>query len=191
MTWSVADLVDRRGRRGWVVSPATVNRTLHALGDRYRRSRNDLTHRLEGEAVPSAQLALAELHKRGASRGRFRLVSVDECDLHTHPHLAPVRQRRIIRFWLPAHTPTRLIERVWRNLKRKLACHRFWAGADGPETDAANLLAPREPRFPRTAPLGRLVTPSPPIQADLARRGDQPNLEQSLWDIDARRSAFG
>jgi transposase len=64
-TWTVADLTDLLRRRGYAVSPVTVNRTLHALGYRYRRPRHDLTHRQDAEAVASAQHALAELQKRG------------------------------------------------------------------------------------------------------------------------------
>jgi len=48
---------------------------------------------------------------------------------------------RIIPFWLPAYAPTlNRIERVWRYLKQKLACHRFWADADGLQAAAATLL---------------------------------------------------
>jgi putative transposase len=68
-TWTVADLADLLGRRGWAVSGATVNRTLHALGYRYRRPRHDLTHRQDAEAVASAKHALAELQKRGLLPG--------------------------------------------------------------------------------------------------------------------------
>jgi len=67
--WTVADLADLLGRHGWVVSPATVYRTLHAIGYRYRRPRHDLTHRQDAEAVASAQHALAELQKRGRLPG--------------------------------------------------------------------------------------------------------------------------
>jgi transposase len=68
-TWTVADLTDLLGRRGWVVSPATVNRTLHAMGYRYRRPRHDLTHRQDADAVRSAKHALAVLQKRGLLPG--------------------------------------------------------------------------------------------------------------------------
>lgn len=64
-TWTVADLTDLLGRRGWPVSPATVYRTLHALGYGYRRPRHDLTHRQDAEAITSARHVLAELQKRG------------------------------------------------------------------------------------------------------------------------------
>ncbi len=54
-------------------------------------------------------------------------------------HRAPVvkawwaaQDRRITPFWLPVYSPhLNLIERVWRFLKQKLACHRFWADIDG------------------------------------------------------------
>jgi transposase len=64
-TWSVADLTDWLARHGWAVHPATVYRTLHALGFVYRRPKHDLTHRQDAAAVAAAQHALAELQKRG------------------------------------------------------------------------------------------------------------------------------
>ena len=44
-------------------------------------------------------------------------------------------------FWLPASTPNlNLMERVWRFLKQKLACHRFWNDVAGLEAAAITLL---------------------------------------------------
>lgn len=63
--WTVADLTDLLGRRGWPASPATVFRTLRALGYHYRRPRHDLRHRQDAEAVASAKHVLTELQKRG------------------------------------------------------------------------------------------------------------------------------
>jgi transposase len=55
---------------------------------------------------------------------------------------------RMIPFWLPVYAPQlNLIERVWRFLKGKLACHRFWADAAGLEAAAAALLERTEARF--------------------------------------------
>jgi transposase len=70
-------------------------------------------------------------------------------------HRAPaVRTRwaaqdgRLIPFWLPVYAPTlNLIERVWRYLKQKLACHRFWTDVAGLEAAAAALLDRIEARF--------------------------------------------
>lgn len=67
--WTVADLTDLLARRGWPVSPATVYRTLAALGYRYRRPRHDLRHRQDAEAVASAKHVLAELQKKGLLPG--------------------------------------------------------------------------------------------------------------------------
>ena len=64
-TWTVADLADLLGQRGWTVSRATVSRTLAAMGYRYRRPRHDLTHRQDAEAVTAAKHVLRELQKRG------------------------------------------------------------------------------------------------------------------------------
>jgi transposase len=74
-TWTVADLADLLGRRGWAVSAATVSRTLHALGYRYRRPRHDLTHRQDAAAVASAEHALAELQTRGLPPGPASALS--------------------------------------------------------------------------------------------------------------------
>jgi transposase len=68
-TWTVADLTDWLNRQGCAARPRTVNRTLHAMGYRYRRPRHDLTHRQDAEAVASAKHALAELQKRGRLPG--------------------------------------------------------------------------------------------------------------------------
>ena len=51
------------------------------------------------------------------------------------------QQGRVLPFWLPAYCPNfNLLERVWRFLKQKLACHRFWADQDGLRQAAATLL---------------------------------------------------
>jgi transposase len=51
-------------------------------------------------------------------------------------------------FWLPAYTPTlNLVERVWRYLKQKLACHRFWNDVAGLEAAATRLLNQMEAHF--------------------------------------------
>lgn len=68
-TWTVADLTDLLAQRGWVVSRATVSRTLQRRGYRYRRPRHDLTHRQDREAVAAAQHVLRELQKRGLLPG--------------------------------------------------------------------------------------------------------------------------
>jgi transposase len=55
---------------------------------------------------------------------------------------------RLTPFWLPVYTPhLNLIERVWRFLKQKLACHRFWADVEGLQTAAAYLLNHVEAHF--------------------------------------------
>jgi len=64
-TWTIADLTDLLGRRGWVVSTATVYRTVRALGYVHRRPRHDLRHRQDAEAVASARHTLAVLQKKG------------------------------------------------------------------------------------------------------------------------------
>ena len=102
-TWTVADLTDLLTQRGWPVSRATVWRRLQRLGYRYRRPRHDLRHRQDPEAVAGATHVLTELQKRAAAGAGFRLIYVDECDLHTHPHLAKVWQRRGMPMSVPAY----------------------------------------------------------------------------------------
>jgi transposase len=70
---------------------------------------------------------------------------------------------RVLPFWLPVYAPhLNLLERVWRFLKQKLACHRFWADPVGLAQAAVTLLAQTEARF---------------------HRPDRPNLRlgQDLW----------
>jgi hypothetical protein len=48
---------------------------------------------------------------------------------------------RVIPFWLPKYAPHLILqERVWRFLKQKLACHRFWADPAGLAEAAGTLL---------------------------------------------------
>ncbi len=55
---------------------------------------------------------------------------------------------RVMPFWLPVSSPQlNLIERVWRFLRHKLACHRYWADVEGLETAAATLLDRIEAHF--------------------------------------------
>ena len=66
---------------------------------------------------------------------------------------------RMLPFWLPAYAPNlNLLERVWRFLRQKLACHRFWADRDGLEQAAAALLAQTEARFHAARPGGIRLT---------------------------------
>ena len=58
------------------------------------------------------------------------------------------QEGRVLPFWLPAYAPNlNLLERVWRFLKQKLACHRFWADRDGLRHAASTLLDQTEARF--------------------------------------------
>lgn len=64
-TWTLADIRDLLARQGWVVSVATVDRTVHRLGYGYQRPRHDLTHRQDADAVATAKQTLAVLQKKG------------------------------------------------------------------------------------------------------------------------------
>jgi hypothetical protein len=57
------------------------------------------------------------------------------------------------------YTPNlNLMERVWRFLKQKLACHRFWNDAEGLDRTAATILEQMEAHFHAShAPRIRLV----------------------------------
>lgn len=58
------------------------------------------------------------------------------------------QEGRITPFWLPKYCPNlNLIERVWRFLKSKLACHRFWADVKGLHAAAETLLEQLEAHF--------------------------------------------
>ena len=58
-------------------------------------------------------------------------------------------------FWLPVSTPNlNLMERVWRFLKQKLACHRFWADVAGREAAATTVLDPLEAHVHTRTPPG-------------------------------------
>jgi transposase len=58
------------------------------------------------------------------------------------------QEGRLLPFWLPVYAPhLNLLERVWRFLKQKLACHRFWADPAGLRQAATTLLGQTEARF--------------------------------------------
>ncbi len=60
---------------------------------------------------------------------------------------------RVTPLWLPVYTPTlNLMERVWRFLKQKLACHRFWNDVAALEQAAATLLSQVEAHFHAPTP---------------------------------------
>lgn len=55
---------------------------------------------------------------------------------------------RITPFWLPVYSPQlNLIERIWRFLKQKLACHRFWNDVVGLEQATGTVLDRLEAHF--------------------------------------------
>jgi DDE superfamily endonuclease len=62
-------------------------------------------------------------------------------------------------FWLPAYTPQlNLIERLWRHLKDKLACHRWWNDIDRLQQATDTLLGALEVHFhPTEGPAFRSV----------------------------------
>lgn len=66
---------------------------------------------------------------------------------------------RVTPLWLPVYSPNlNLIERIWRFLKQKLSCHRYWADVVGLEAAARTLLDRLEVHFHTANPPGiRLV----------------------------------
>jgi transposase len=94
--WSLRDLHRRLLQEGQVqVSLDTVHRAVGALGYRYRRPRHDSTPsaRSPGRCCGSAGAGVAG-KKSAAEPERLHLVFVDEGEVHTHPGLAKVWQRR-------------------------------------------------------------------------------------------------
>lgn len=90
------------------------------------------------------------------------VVVMDNVSYHRSPAMRAwwaAQDGRMTPFWLPAYTPNlNLIERVWRFLKQKLACHRFWADVEGLQTAAEYLLDHLEAHFHAEDPSGiRLV----------------------------------
>ena len=79
------------------------------------------------------------------------LVVMDNVSYHRAPAVRTwwaAQAGRLIPFWLPVYAPTlNLIERIWRFLKHKLACHRFWADVAGLQAAAAALLDRIEAHF--------------------------------------------
>ena len=83
--------------------------------------------------------------------GQTLVLVLDNASYHRS---APMRtwwaaqDGRMLPFWLPTYAPTlNLLERVWRFLKQKLACHRFWADPAGLDQAARTLLGQTEARF--------------------------------------------
>ena len=62
------------------------------------------------------------------------------------------RAARITVVWLPTYSPhLNLIERVWRFVKTKLACHRHWRDLDRLTADAEQIVAATRATFAATA----------------------------------------
>jgi len=92
---------------------------------------------------------LAELAQ--AWPGEPLVLVMDNVSYHRSPAVRAwwaEQEGRAIPFWLPVYAPQlNLIERVWRFLKAKLACHRFWADGAGLEQAAGTLLDRIEAQF--------------------------------------------
>jgi transposase len=59
-------------------------------------------------------------------------------------------RERIRPLWLPAYAPElNLVERVWRHLKDKLGCHRWWADLHALQHATEHLLGRLQARFHR------------------------------------------
>jgi transposase len=72
------------------------------------------------------------------------VLVLDNASYHKTPALRAwfaAHADRISILWLPTYSPQlNLIERVWRFVKSKLACHRFWNNLDGLQGAAQILL---------------------------------------------------
>lgn len=102
----------------------------------------------KGEAAFSAFLAyLAE----ALPADEPAVVVLDNVGYHKSHALREVWRRyahRLEPFFLPAYAPQlNLIERLWRYLKQKLACHRWWNDLDRLLQATETLLATLEVHF--------------------------------------------
>jgi len=79
------------------------------------------------------------------------VLVLDNASYHRSPVVKAwwaAQEGRITPFWLPVYCPhLNLIERVWRFLKQKLACHRFWNDVAGLEAATATVLDRLEAHF--------------------------------------------
>jgi transposase len=84
------------------------------------------------------------------------VLVMDNASYHRSPVVREwwaAQDGRITPFWLPVYSPhLNLIERVWRFLKQKLACHRFWHDVVGLEAAVGTLLDQIEARFHAATP---------------------------------------
>jgi transposase len=82
------------------------------------------------------------------------VVVLDNVGYHKSHELRAWWQQHADRFqpfWLPAYAPQlNLIERLWRHLKAKLACHRWWNDVDRLKQATNGLLAGLEVHFHAT-----------------------------------------
>jgi transposase len=89
---------------------------------------------LPAEAPAVLVLDNAGYHKSHAMRAYWRRLN---------PRFQP--------FWLPTYAPQlNLIERIWRFLKEKLSCHRWWRDADALLQATQTILAALKVRFHAT-----------------------------------------
>lgn len=79
------------------------------------------------------------------------VLVLDNAGYHKSHALRAYWQRQSARFqpfWLPAYAPQlNLIERIWRFLKEKLSCHRWWRDIDALVTATHTLLSALRIRF--------------------------------------------
>jgi transposase len=82
---------------------------------------------------------------------------------------------RISVLWLPTYSPQlNLIERVWRFVKQKLGCHRYWTDRDGSGRIGTVWRPPRKrsvtPSAPPSPPRCIRISPSDKTFARLLRK---------------------
>lgn len=86
------------------------------------------------------------------------ILVIDDVSYHRSPVVRTwwaEQAGRMTPFWLPVYAPQfNLMERVWRFLKQKLACHRFSADAAGLEAAAMTVLDCLEEHFHIGTPPG-------------------------------------
>jgi transposase len=82
----------------------------------------------------TAFIAFLEYLAQALPAGEPAVLVLDNASYHKSAELRAWWQQHADQFqpfWLPAYTPQlNLIERVWRYVKQKLACHRWWNDLD-------------------------------------------------------------
>jgi transposase len=110
-----------------------------------------IVHQLSDQKGAAAFIAFLEQLAQTLPANEPLIVVLDNAGYHKSVELRAWWQQHADRFqpcWLPAYTPQlNLIERLWRHMKHKLACHRWWNDLDRLKQATDTLLAGLEAHF--------------------------------------------